>query len=59
MPQKIITLFNNIGDHKKGLALNLKYNFNSYSVIINSAYVPVLKKTSRFESYTLAINSFW
>ncbi|KTD60428.1 hypothetical protein Lsai_0178 [Legionella sainthelensi] len=58
MPQKIIT--NNIEDRKKGLTLNLKYNFNSYAVIINSMYTLVLKKnTPCFESYTLAINSFW
>ncbi|KTC83516.1 Uncharacterised protein [Legionella cincinnatiensis] len=60
MSQKIITLFNNVRDHKKGLALNLKYNFNSYTVIINSVCTPVLKNnTSCFEHYTLAINSFW
>ncbi len=60
MPQKIITLFNNIEDRKKGLILNLKHNFNSYAVIINSIYTLVLKKNAPcFESYTLAINSFW
>ncbi|ARM35480.2 hypothetical protein B0B39_18195 [Legionella longbeachae] len=60
MPQKIITLFDNVEDRKKGLALNLKYNFNSYAVIMNSICTPVLKKnTFCFENYTLAINSFW
>ncbi|KTD06529.1 hypothetical protein Lgra_3306 [Legionella gratiana] len=53
MPQKIIPLFD--GDHKKGLALNLKHNFNLSIMVIHSEYIPALKKNTS----CLAINSFW